>query len=240
MATGADSTKAEGYKIYYWDPNRLQGSAGRSEFVKMMLEEANQDYCMEHCNIMELFPMGQWTGYPVFAVPVLQKGDLSLSQTGVICRYLGKKHGLYPASDPDEWHAEQLNATIHDYIGEGRLAFHGVKWTASYFDQKEGTKPYKDFFVKERMPKFLGHFEKALAGNKGGSGFVVGDKVTYIDLAMLHVLRATESQFPEAWASFKASIPLLDAFKARMSKRPRLKAYFESDRCLPFSGNSMM
>ncbi|XP_076460332.1 glutathione S-transferase-like [Babylonia areolata] len=229
------------YKVYYWDPQKvMQGGPGRSEFIKLVLEEAGVPYMMVHDKVLELFRQGQWTGYPVFAVPVIEKGGFSLSQTGVACRYLGKKHGLYPASEEDEWHADQINTTVHDYIGEGRLAFHGKNWAASYFDQVEETKPYQELFVKERMPKFLQHFEKALAANKGGRGFMVGDSVTYVDLAVLHVLRATQSQFPEAWEAQKTSIPLLVAFKDRMSERPRLKAYFASSRCLPFSGNSMM
>ena len=48
-------------------------------------------------------------------------GDFSLSQTQVICKYLGKQFGMYPETEPDIWHADQLNATIHDYIGEGKL-----------------------------------------------------------------------------------------------------------------------
>lgn len=230
----------EPYKLYYWDPIRLQGGPGRSEFIKLVLEEAGVAYRMVHDRVLELFKQDQWTGYPAFAVPLIQKGDFSLSQTGVVCRYLGKKHGLYPTKETDEWHADQLNATVHDYIAEGRLAFHGKKWAGSYLDQVEETKPYIEYFTKERMPVFLKHFEKALAANRGGQGFMVGDSVTYLDLAMLHALRVTESQFPEAWAAQKASIPLLVAFKERLSQRPRLKAYFESSRCLPFSGNSMM
>ena len=69
--------------------------------------------------------------------------------------------------------------------------------------------------------------------------FVVGDKITYVDLALLHVLRAAASQFPETWEKLE-TIPLLKAFKDRMSERPRLKAYFASDRCRAFEGNSMM
>ena len=68
---------------------------------------------------------------------------------------------------------------------------------------------------------------------------MVGDKLTYVDLALLHVLRATESQFPEAWEAL-TSIPLLKAFQQRLQQTPRLQEYFKSDRCKPFSGNSMM
>lgn len=50
-------------------------------------------------------------------------GDFSLSQTGVICKFLGKKYGLYPTTEEDEWHADQLNTTVHDYIAEGRTIF---------------------------------------------------------------------------------------------------------------------
>jgi len=46
-------------------------------------------------------------------------GDLRFSQTPVICKYLGKKFGLYPENEEDELHAEQLNATIHDFIADG-------------------------------------------------------------------------------------------------------------------------
>ena len=69
--------------------------------------------------------------------------------------------------------------------------------------------------------------------------FVVGQKLTYVDLALLHVLRATQSQFPEAWEAL-TSIPLLKAFLQRLQQTPRLQQYFQSDRCKPFSGNSMM
>ena len=69
--------------------------------------------------------------------------------------------------------------------------------------------------------------------------FVVGKKLTYVDLALLHVLRAAESQFPDTWKELD-TIPLLKAFKDRMSARPNLAAYFKSDRCIPFEGNSMM
>ena len=71
--------------------------------------------------------------------------------------------------------------------------------------------------------------------------FLFGDSLTYVDLALLHVLRATEFQFPDAWSGVvtRDFSPLV-AFKTRLEQRPRLSAYFKSDRCRPFEGNSMM
>ena len=69
--------------------------------------------------------------------------------------------------------------------------------------------------------------------------YVVGDKCTYVDLGLLHVLRATAFQFPDEWTAL-TTVPLLKSFKQRMEERPRLAAYFKSDRCRPFEGNSMM
>ncbi|PVD30114.1 hypothetical protein C0Q70_09376 [Pomacea canaliculata] len=228
----------EPWKLYYYDKQLLQGGPGRAGFVRLMFEEAGVPYIEENERIYQLFRGGEWKGYPTFAPPLIQRDDFSLSQTGIICKYLGKKYGLYPTNEVDEWHAEQVNATIHDYIGEGRLAFHGKNWTASYFAQVEETKPYIEFFTKERLPNFLRHFENVLKANNGGHGFLFGNNVTYVDLGLLHVLRATEAQFPEAWAA--QSLPLLKAFKQRMEERPRIAAYINSDRYLPFSGNSMM
>ena len=68
---------------------------------------------------------------------------------------------------------------------------------------------------------------------------MLGSKLTYVDLAVLHVLRATEAQFSEPWRAM-TSVPLLKAFKVRLESRPNLAAYFKSERCKPFEGNSMM
>jgi len=59
-----------------------------------------------------------------------------------------------------------------------------------------------------------------------------------VDLVVFHCTRATEAQFPEVWAA--QNVPLLKAFKKRMEERPRIAAYLASDRCIPFSGYSMM
>ncbi|CAM9876603.1 unnamed protein product [Lampetra planeri] len=231
----AMAAQDEGWVLYYWPK-----LAGRAEFVRLVLEEAGEPYTEVNDGIEAMFFQGKHQEYPALAPPLIRKGSFTLSQTPVICRYLGRRLGLWPQSEEDEWHADQVNATIHDFIAEGRLAFHGKDFHASYFTQQEETKPYIEKFVKERLLRFLGHFEATLKANDGGQGFLVGDSLTYVDLALLHALRATAAQFPEEWAAAAEVTALLRAFQARVSARPRLAAYFRSERCKPFEGNSMM
>ena len=71
----------EPWKVYYWPPEVLQGGSGRSEFVKLVLEEAGVPYKMVHEKTYELFKGGQWQGYPAFAVPLIQRGKQSYMYT---------------------------------------------------------------------------------------------------------------------------------------------------------------
>ena len=63
-------------------------------------------------------------------------------------------------------------------------------------------------------------------------------QITYVDIAVFHVLRTVESQFPEDYKTLP--IPTLRAFKDKMASRPRIDAFLKSPRSLPFCGNSMM
>lgn len=213
---------------------------GRGEYVRLLFVEKGIEFKdTTDPQVIAKVREGKLDGFPVMFPPVLCNGGFHLAQTPTICKYLGKKFGMYPDNETDEWRADQLNATIHDFIGEGRLSFHGMHPTMTYNKQIEETKPYIERFVNERLPVWLKHFEAVLKENNGGKGFLFGETVTYVDLGLMQALRATESQFPDAWNNADY-IPALKSFKDRMCSRPRLAAYFKSDKCRPFAGDSMM
>ena len=93
--------------------------------------------------------------FPIFAPPVIKKGDFVLSQTPAIMKYLGKEFGLYPRTREDEAHADQMIAFVTDFVAEGRLVFHSKCFTMSYYQQIEETKPNIAWFESERLPKVL-------------------------------------------------------------------------------------
>ena len=232
---------------------------GRGEFIRLMFEVAGVEY-VERGQPAEgevqvgggvytnpvfefVYGSGNSAGYPVFAPPVIRKGAFVLSQTGVIMRYLGRKFDMNPEGEEDEFHAEQVMALITDFIADGRLAFHGANFNASYYTQIAETQPYIERFVTTRLPKYLAHLNKVLAFNTLGHHlFVVGTRLTYVDVGLLHVLMAAQSQFPDTFKDdfLSANYPFLAAFLASMLALPRVAQYLASPRRGSFEGNSMM
>ncbi len=100
------------WKLYYWN-----GFPGRGEYVRLLFEEAGvpyEDVCNKACSSESVmkFKEGKADGFPVFAPPVVQKGEFVLSQTPAILQHLGKELGLYPEGGPEEEaHAMQVWAT---------------------------------------------------------------------------------------------------------------------------------
>ncbi|KAL4222029.1 hypothetical protein ACF0H5_018073 [Mactra antiquata] len=112
----SDKTMSDQWKLYYYT-----GFAGRAEFIRLMFEEADVLYVQSTEGFAELRKLiidGEMEGYPHFAPPVVTKGDLQISQTPVICKYLGQQYGLYPDTVEDQLHAEQINQCCHDFIAE--------------------------------------------------------------------------------------------------------------------------
>merc|ERR1712048_562949 len=123
--------------------------------------------------------------YPALAPPAIRKGHFILGQTAVCAKHLAVEFGLFPQSQADASHADQIVTTVHEYIAEGRSAFHPVKNTMSYHDQTEEAKPYIDAFKADRLPRYMTNFERFLKANNGGNDFFIGPSLTYVDLQVM-------------------------------------------------------
>ncbi len=233
------------WTLYYW--NLSPPLRGRGEYIRLMFEAARIPFTeigdpkllSPLVDRMARYGEGGNAPEPVFAVPLVIGPDgVCLSQTNAIMAYLGKKFGFYPSNDYDEAKAMQIVLSVADFHSEGRASFHPVDLAASYYTQVEEAKIASAKFASGRFVSWLNHFERLLAANTKQSGYFVGDKMTYADIAVFHVMNAAASQFPEAWAI--AEIPGIKSFQDRMLQFPPLAEYFQSDRLRPFEGNSMM
>jgi glutathione S-transferase len=227
------------YELYYWP--HIQG---RGEFVRLALEEGAADY-VDVARLPESEGGGRVAvarlledaanGRTPFAPPVLKAGTFLISQTANILLYLGPRLDLVPQAEAARLWAHQLQLTLTDLVVEAHDTHHPIAKSLYYEDQKpEALRRAADFRAL-RLPKFLGYFERVLAGNPGGDRYLVGKSLTYIDLSMFQVIAGLSYAFPRAMEAMSRKHPKLAALRRRVQERPRIAAYLASSRRIPFN-----
>ncbi|QND17906.1 glutathione S-transferase (plasmid) [Rhizobium leguminosarum bv. trifolii] len=226
------------YELYYWD-----GIQGRGEFVRLALEEAGADYI----DITRQSGRGRGTGamfeimesenepHIPFAPPFLKDGDLIIPHVANILFYLGPKLGLAPENEGLRYVVNGLQLTVTDFVAEVHDTHHPIDMSLYYEDQKQEAKARSAAFIRDRIPKFLGYFERVLQQNPKGPNHIVGDALTYVDLSLFQVIEGLTYAFPKAMANRKAEYPGLLALHDAVAKRPNIARYLKSSRRLGFS-----
>jgi glutathione S-transferase len=224
------------YELYYWP-----GIPGRGEFVRLALEEAAAPYLdiarlpkSRGGGVAAMMKMLRSAGpLEPFAPPFLKSGELIIGQTANILLYLGPRHDLVPRDDASRLKANQVQLTVADVVAEAHDAHHPIAAGLYYEDQKREAKKRAATFVGERIPKFLGWFERVLEAS-GGRHFV-GGAVSYADLSVFQMLSGLDYAFPMAMSRIARRIPRLRALAAGVAERPRIAAYLASERHVPFN-----
>lgn len=228
------------YQLYYWP-----GIQGRGEFVRLALEHAGvayEDVARRGRAGMQALTRGldaRGNRMPPFAPPYLKAGKRVIAQTANILLFLGERYPLAPKDDAGRLWTHQLQLTIADFVAEAHDTHHPVGGSLYYEDQKREAKRYAEQFRRERMPKYLGYFERVLKLNPHGPHWMVGGTLTYVDLSMFQVMRGLEFAFPNAMAAARRKYPLLTALAARVETQPRIAAYLESSRRIAFNNQGI-
>jgi glutathione S-transferase len=226
------------YELYYWP-----GIQGRGEFVRLALEEAGADYVdvarmrgrgMGMPALMR-FLEGRAVRRPPFAPPFLRAGRQVIGQTANILLFLGPRLGLAPRAEADRLWVHQLQLTIIDLLDEVHETHHPIASSLYYEDQKPAAKRRAADFIRSRLPKYLGHFEQVLARNRPRGRFMVGARLTYVDLSIFQIVEGLRYAFPRAMARRESRYPRVVALHDCVAPRSRIAAYLASDRRIPFN-----
>ncbi|MDE2487715.1 MAG: glutathione S-transferase, partial [Alphaproteobacteria bacterium] len=230
------------YELYYWP-----GIQGRGEFVRLALEQAGADYVDvargrgEGRGVQALihFLEAQSVARPPFAPPFLKDGELVVGQTAAILLYLGPRLGLAPADEAGRIWTHQIQLTIADLVAEAHDTHHPVDVGLYYEDQKPEAARRAAAFRADRIPKHLGWLDKVLARNQleqeTAPGWLVGDRLSYVDLSAFQIVEGLRYAFPNATAAALAQTPGLTALADRVAALPNVAAYLASDRRIPFN-----
>ena len=219
------------YELYYWP-----GIQGRGEYVRLALEEAGAAYddVSRSANGMSaMMRMMEGGDTPPFAPPFLKAGKRVIGQTANILLYLGAREGLAPKAEAGRLWAHQLQLTITDFVSEIHDTHHPLGPSLYYEDQRAPAKKRTEEFWKERVPKYLGYFERLLKAN--GGAYVTGRRLTYVDLSLFQIVEGLRYAFPKRMKAFEREIPGLIGLRDRVAARPNIKAYLASDRRIAFN-----
>lgn len=222
------------YQLYYWPSVQ-----GRGEFVRLALEEADAGYDdvarlpQKGVPALARFLEGKSRGRLPFAPPFLKAGKLVIAQTANILLWLAPRHGLAPEGEATRLWAHQLQLTIADWLVEVHDAHHPIGGAFYYEDQKPESKRRAAHFTAERLPKFLGYFERVLVREKGG--WLLGKAFSYADLSLFQMIAGLRYAFPGAMQKLEAKYPRQVALHDRVASRPRIAAYLASKRRIPFN-----
>jgi glutathione S-transferase len=219
------------YELYYWPSIQ-----GRGEYVRLALEEAGADYfdIARKRGVGGMMKMTEASrGAVPFAPPFLKAGKLVIGQTANILLYLGARHGLAPKAEAGRLWVHQLQLTITDLVLEVHDTHHPLGPSLYYEDQRTEAKKRTDAFWKERVPKYLGYFERLVQAN--GGAYVTGRRLTYVDLSLFQIVEGLRYAFPKRMRNFERKIPGLIELHDRIVARPNIKAYLASDRRIAFN-----
>jgi glutathione S-transferase len=225
------------YELHYWP-----GIEGRGEFVRLALEEAGAEYvdvarepATDGGGERALAQLMGDLDPPPFAPPFLVAGSLVIGQTANILMFLGRHHGLAPRDEAGRLWVNQLQLTLADLVDEAHDVHHPIAGSLFYEDQKEAALAKAGHFRQERIPKYLGYFERILeSGGESGAG-LAGERLCYADLSLFQVVRGLEYAFPKAMGALSPKLAAVLALAERVERRPNIARYLSSPRRIAFN-----
>lgn len=230
------------YKLYYWP-----SLPGRGEFPRLVMEVAGVPYedvsraalARGDNPIAPILHMRgpDAPGIPAFAPPILVDGDTVVAQAPNVCLYLGMRHGLAPTDTAGLCTANQHLLTLADIVAEAHDTHHPVSTTLRYEDQREAAIEAARLFRTARLPKWLGYLERVAV--HADTGWMLGDDLSVVDLALFNVIEGLRWAFPIAMARASAQTPRIVAIHARVRALAAVQSYLSSDRRLAYNADGI-
>lgn len=203
--------------VVYWS---LRGLA---EAAHLMLEYLSVEYERELFHQSEgKDPQGNLKGpwlkaktenamgldYP--NLPYVVDGDVKLSQSWAILKYIARKWGMGPKTEQDKIRCDVTEGAITDF----QFQFVSMCYSPQH-------KEMKGPFLAD-LPNKLARFEKILGERK----WLTGDKLAYVDFRFAELMDHVELCFPNCFDDLKN----IKKYKTNFESLEKIAAYKKSDR----------
>jgi glutathione S-transferase len=186
---------------------------GRAEVIRLLLEETATPYRERRVEVHEwpelkpTMPFGQ--------MPIYEEGDLFICQSHAIYRHLARIHNLYGRNEREHVRCDMIEEVFVD----AQNVVAGFMWRPDFAEKRAE-------FERTTLTESLTRLERMFVQNRDGTGYWVGDDLTFVDFLMWHHLDYIR---PLSQATLERFVALY-AFKKRIEARPRIAAYLKSSR----------
>ena len=227
------------YELHYWPTIQ-----GRGEFIRLTLEAAGAPYIDvargdeakgQGVPAMMRLLNDRKAPQPPFAPPFLKDGDLVIGQTAAILHHIAPELKLVARSERARVWTQQIQLTIADMVDEAHDTHHPIGVGLYYEDQLPEALRRATEFCNARMPKFMAWFEHIVKNNPAGSRYLVGGKLSYVDLSLFQLVEGLRYAFPKAAEKTLAKAPSVLQLHQRVASVPKVAAYLRSPRRIPFN-----
>ncbi|GCC34010.1 glutathione S-transferase Mu 1-like [Chiloscyllium punctatum] len=206
----------------YWDIR------GLAQPIRLLLEYTGTAYeeklysCGEAPNYDKAcwFDVKYTLGLDFPNLPYLINGDVKITQSNAIMRYIARKHNLVGETEDEQIRVDMLENQSMDF----RMGFVRLAYNPDFEDLKG------DYL--KGLPNLLKQFSDFL----GKRPWFAGDKITFVDFLMYELLdehRVFESKCLEEFQNLKDFVDHFEALE-------KIAAYMKSDRFMKGPFNNKM
>ena len=196
--------------LCYWD------ARGLGEIPRYLLRYSGETWTDDRIPLTKE-GMARWRaekynlGLDLPNLPYLVDGDIKITHSIAIIRYLGRKFGLMPGDN------------VHDVVKCEMVEQEATDLHTAYLDLCLDVENFK-----EKAPAYLANLEKKLEVLDkyiGVGPFVLGEKLTYVDFMVFEFVSRIQKFAVDQVTKAGNIVRLLERFK----ELPQLQDYFSSD-----------
>ncbi|CAJ0574509.1 unnamed protein product, partial [Mesorhabditis spiculigera] len=195
------------YKLHYFN------LYGRAEPIRMLFFLADQPYEDRRWEIPEWPEVKKDPVFVFGQAPVLEVDGKPLPQTLAITRYLARKFGYSASDEFDNARMDAICDSYTDYVDKI------VPWYRIHLKFFPGDEEF-DTTVDPARKLWLGQLADLL--EKEGTGYMVGDKLSWVDLTLVNHMDVFELAIP----GYTKEWPTLVDYRNRVNGLPKMKEYY--------------
>ncbi|XP_018495947.1 glutathione S-transferase Mu 1 [Galendromus occidentalis] len=150
-------------------------------------------------------------------LPYLKMGEVKLTQSLAILRYLARRGGLFPQTEEGQQRVDVIEQQTNDIIWDCVRLCYGESYSDK--EKEEYMKQFQELRC-EQLEKFL-----------GDRNYIAGEQLTYVDFLLWETLDQHRTLWPE-YEKMYSKHPKLESYLKRIEGLPKVAKFLESEKCI--------